>query len=146
MPTRNTIAFSTMILGENIRYVNRVGTARVWRLRTWLLTAKLKSTLQKVGDGIDMGRLHRESKSLTELHKEWKKPKVDENLVLMNMVKMKMNKPTMSGIVINLNTGRIRKPKVGEVGLLIIDHSDPTLADGDLVIPKRSCMKHDKKK
>lgn len=84
--------------------------------------------------------------SLTKLYKKWKKRSVDEDAVLVNMTMMQMKKPCMQGIIVNLNTGKVRKPRVGEVGLLIIDHSDPSLADGDLVIPKRSCMKHVKKK
>lgn len=85
--------------------------------------------------------------SLTKLYKDWKKEGVDENVVLMHMTKKRMSKPDMQGIVLNLKTGRTRKPKVGEVGLLLIDpYSDPSPSDGDLVVPKRSWIKHGKKK
>jgi len=74
------------------------------------------------------------------------KEEVDENVVLMNMTNMRMSKPNMQGVILNLSTGRVRKPKVGEVGLTIIDYSDPSLEDGDLVVPERKVIKHGKKK
>lgn len=63
----------------------------------------------------------------------------------MNLLKVKLNKPTMSGfVVINLKTGKARKPKVGEFRPLVIDHSDLSLEDVDLVMPNRG-DKHGKK-
>jgi len=92
--------------------------------------------------------------NLTKLCKNWMRAGIDEKVREMSILRMKLNKPTMSGIIVNLRTGRTRKPKVGEVGLTIIDHSDPSLEDGDLVLPKgtrrvpkrkRKVIKHGKK-
>lgn len=55
----------------------------------------------------------------------------------MNLLKAKLNKPTMSGfIVVNLRTGKTRKLKVGEFRPLVIDYSDPSAEDGDIVKPR----------
>jgi hypothetical protein len=67
----------------------------------------------------------------------------------MNVIKAKLNKPDLSGfIVINLRTGKTRKPKVGEFRPLLIDYSDPSPMDGDLILPeeRKGVKKHGKKK
>ena len=50
-------------------------------------------------------------------------------------VRFPLIKPKMSGIiVVNLRTGRCRIPRVGEVGIFLIDKtSDPSYADGKIV-------------
>jgi hypothetical protein len=90
--------------------------------------------------------------TLTELTEKWmtesKERRVDEDLVLMNMIKMRMNKPVLDGfVVVNMRTGKTRKVKVGEFKPLVIDYSDPSPMDDDLVLPERKeATKHGKKK
>lgn len=85
--------------------------------------------------------------SLTRLCKIWMN-RVDEKVREMNLLRFKLNKPDMSGfIAVNLKTGKTRKPKVGEFNPLVIDYSDPSPMDGDLVMPERKgVIKHVKKK
>lgn len=52
----------------------------------------------------------------------------------LNMMKFELNKPKMSGIVVvNLRSGKGRIPRQGEVGVIKIDNSDPSYADGKIV-------------
>lgn len=49
-------------------------------------------------------------------------------------------------LVINLRSGRIRTPRVGEIGVIELDpYSNPSLEDGDLIAPKRGDKKNVKK-
>ncbi len=83
--------------------------------------------------------------NLTKLRKDWMKNPERERLREMNLLRMKLNKPKLSGIIIvNLRTGKTRKPYVGEIKPLIIDYSDPSPEDG-YSIPKRKVIKHGKK-
>ena len=77
--------------------------------------------------------------ALTELNKKWMKQRnEDEGLALMNKIKMRMNKPVVDGfIIINMRTGKTRKPRQGEFRPLIIDYSDPSYEDGDIVKPDK---------
>jgi hypothetical protein len=85
--------------------------------------------------------------SLTKLCKDWTN-KEKEKVREMNLLKAKLNKPDLNGFVaINLRTGKTRKVKQGEFRPLVIDYSDPSLEDGDLVLPdKKEVRKHVNKK
>ncbi len=72
--------------------------------------------------------------SLTKLCKNWMKNKPNEIEREMNLLKTKLNKPNMAGFVaMSLKTGKSRKLKIGEFRPLVIDDSDPSLEDGDVV-------------
>jgi hypothetical protein len=80
---------------------------------------------------------------LTELNEKWsKKRNVDEGLVLANMIKLRLSKPVVEGfIVVNLKTGKTRKLRRGEFRPMVIDYSDPSFEDGDIVKPEREVKK-----
>jgi hypothetical protein len=77
--------------------------------------------------------------SLTRLTEKWMHEKrIDKDLVLVNMIKLRLSKPVMDGyIVVNLKTGKTRKLRQGEFRPMVIDCSDPSFEDGDIVQPKK---------
>ena len=55
-----------------------------------------------------------------------------------NRIRFLLDQPTMSGFrKLDLKTGKAKSVKQGEFRPLIIDHSDPSYADGDIVDPRK---------
>ena len=69
--------------------------------------------------------------SITEIAKGWSKPSKEVEVM------HPLIKPTMFGIIVDLRTGRTRKPRLGEIKPLVIDRSPITAKDGEIVRPER---------
>ena len=55
-----------------------------------------------------------------------------------NRIRFLLDQPKMSGFLkMDMNTGKAKSVKKGEFTPLIIDHSDPSYADGEIVDPKK---------
>jgi hypothetical protein len=82
-------------------------------------------------------------KDVRESIEEAQKLEREANLL---KAKARLYKPDLKGFVaISLRSGKIRKIKVGEFKPLIVDHSDPSPEDGDIILPKKKAIRYDKK-
>jgi predicted phage gp36 major capsid-like protein len=105
---------------------------------------ELKAETEKMDREIEEANRHarinaeREAKQKRELEESQNRKVLRE----INRLRMHLDKPTMSGFVaMNMKSGKTRKVKQGEFKPLVIDYSDPSLEDGDLVVPEQKEVK-----
>jgi hypothetical protein len=100
---------------------------------------ELKEQTERMDREIEeANRLARVEAERQAKEKELEKEQNREGDREMNLIKMRMNKPTMSGFLkLNLKSGKTQKVKQGEFNPMLIDLSDPSFEDGDIVKPER---------
>jgi cell division septum initiation protein DivIVA len=58
-----------------------------------------------------------------------------------NAFRYHLGKPILQGIVkVNMKSGKARSVKQGEINPMRIDHSSPSYADGDIVLPEKEVL------